>query len=72
MFRSNIHDISRYNCRISTNIPEYSKLVEYIPQSYARSLKRKIFNYIYTRTEPETPTPFLPIGKKTEPGNFYV
>ena len=32
MFRRNVHDISRYNCRISTNISEYSKLVQYIPR----------------------------------------
>ena len=31
MFRRNVHDISRYNCRISSNISEYSKLPEYIP-----------------------------------------
>ena len=31
MFRRNVHDISRYNCRISANISEYSKLPEYIP-----------------------------------------
>ena len=64
MFRRNIHDVSRYNCRINTNISDYSKLVEYIPQSYARSLKREIFNHRYNASEPKPPTPFLPIGKK--------
>ena len=38
MFRRNVYDISRYYCRISANISEYSKLPEYIPQSYSRSL----------------------------------
>ena len=38
MFRRNVHDSSHYNCRISANISEYSKLSEYIPQSYSRSL----------------------------------
>ena len=31
----------------------------------------KIFNHIYAVSEPKPPTPFLPIGKKAEPGNFY-
>ena len=30
MFRRNVHDISSYNCRVSANISEYSKLVQYI------------------------------------------
>ena len=50
-------------------VQTYQNTVSY--QSIFQGI-RDIFNHIYTVSEPKPPTPFLPIGKKTEPGNFYV
>ena len=70
MFRRNIHDVSRYNCRININISDYSKLVEYIPPD----LSKGKFLIIYTMHQNRNHQhPSFPLGKKmTEPGNFYV